>query len=85
MGCAGRQELGEMPRGATARGLVVAVALKEGIVSLKSDGVPAEGENSPFWNELVQKSSSPLPKGLQEGRGRKGGAQTTIVLTFPCS
>lgn len=29
MGCAGRQELGEVPRGATARGLVLVVALKE--------------------------------------------------------
>lgn len=34
MGCAGRQELGEMPRGATARGLVLVLALKERIVSL---------------------------------------------------
>lgn len=43
MGCAGRQEPGEVPRGATARGLVLALALKERIVSVKSDGVAAGG------------------------------------------
>lgn len=40
------------------------------------------GKNSPFWNEWVQKSSSPLPKWLQEGRGRKGGAAAAPALLY---
>lgn len=45
----------------------------------------SRGKNSPFCNELRQQNSFPLPKCMQEGRGRKGGAaaaQPPLYLHF---